>query len=114
MQERSVIDVNTETETRKVSKRSTKLAMHCSETLNNKVYIIGGYYTRKYIHYIGKNSFGSFFIKTKLNSFVDDRQCNIKRHSITLPIDYMRHTCAVHNERIFMCGTYRDSVRCDR
>ena len=54
MQERSVIDVNTETETRKVSKRSTKLAMHCSETLNNKVYIIGGYYTRKYIHYIGK------------------------------------------------------------
>ena len=53
MQERSVIDVNTETETRKVSKRATKLAMHCSETLNNKVYIIGGYYTRKYIHYIG-------------------------------------------------------------
>ena len=53
MQESSVINVNLGTEKRKIAKRSTKLAMHCSETLNQKVYLIGGYYTRKYIHTIG-------------------------------------------------------------
>ena len=53
MQESSVINVNLGTEKRKIAKRSTKLAMHCSETLNQKVYLIGGYYTRKYIHSVG-------------------------------------------------------------
>ena len=54
MQETSVIDVGRGVEKKKIAKRSIKLAMHCSETLNNKVYLIGGYYTRKYIHSIGR------------------------------------------------------------
>ena len=84
MQERSVIDVNTETETRKVSKRATKLAMHCSETLNNKVYIIGGYYTRKYIHYIGIVVNLSFFITVTILHFLNEiyRMNSLKQGNI--------------------------------
>ena len=59
MTESSVINVNLGSEKRKIQYGSStlqklpKFTMHCSETLKQKAYFIGGYYTRKYIHSIG-------------------------------------------------------------
>lgn len=95
MQDQSIIDTNTKTEVSRKERTFPKFAMHCTESLNKNLYIIGGYYSRKYIYKIS------------------DAECNVQRMPIQLPMDYMRHSCVVHDEKIWVCGSYKDPQRCD-
>ena len=96
MQERSIIDMKSRTEVTRKERRMQKFAMHCAESLNKQVYIIGGYYSRRYIYKIS------------------DAECNPEKLRIQLDVEYMRHTCTVHDKKIWVCGTYKDPQRCDR
>lgn len=96
MQEQSIINTATGTELQRRERSFHKFAMHCTAALNKKVFIIGGYYSRRYIHSIS------------------DAECNVEKMPITLPMDYMRHSCTNHNGKIWICGTYKEPNRCDR
>ena len=96
MQEQAIIDINSGTELQRKERSSPKFAMHCAAVLNNKIYITGGYYSRRYIYRIS------------------DADCNIDKLPIRLPLDMMRHSCALHQEKIWMCGSYNQPTNCHR
>mgnify|MGYP000378459231 CR=1 FL=1 len=96
MQEQSIINTATRKEVSRKERTFPKFAMHCTEALNNNIYVIGGYYSRRYIYKIS------------------DAECNVHRMSTQLPMDYMRHSCVVHDSKIWVCGSYKDPQRCDR
>lgn len=92
----SLIDTETQTETQlnlgaKVPMPA--LTAHCIVNFNSRIYVIGGWNTR--------------------NSVYELRECGLIPLRLQLPRDYRVHSCAVHEDRIWVCGSRDSPYACD-